>query len=93
MEERRSAADKLAGLDGTDAGALGTAPPPESAPDAAEIDHEENRVPGASFGDRLPTEEKPWMTSLAAESGQAGVANDPADAKEPDHTPPDDERA
>jgi hypothetical protein len=26
---------------------------------------------------------KPWFTSLAAESDQAGVANDPPDAQEP----------
>jgi len=90
MNDPRSAADRLGGLEGTDSAALGTAPLPESAPDAAEVDGEETRVPGASFGDRLPTDEKPWMTSLAAESEQAGVANDPPDAKEPDYTPPDD---
>jgi hypothetical protein len=83
MEDQRSAADRLAGLEGADDAALGITPPPEPAPDAAQVDDEETLVPGATFGDRLPTEPKPWFTSLAAESDQAGVGNDPADAQEP----------
>lgn len=91
MDDPRSAAEKLGGLEGTDASALGVTPPPESSPEAAAVEDEETLVPGANFGDRPPTEAKPWMTSLAAESEQAGVANDPSDAKEPDYTPPDDQ--
>jgi hypothetical protein len=83
MDDQRSAADRLAGLEGADDAALGITPPPEPAPDAAQVDDEETLVPGATFGDRLPTEPKPWFTSLAAESDQAGVGNDPADAQEP----------
>lgn len=83
MEERRSPADRLAGIEGADDGALGTNQPPESAPDAAQVSSEEHRVPGASFDDRAIDEAKPWFTSLAAESDQAGVANDPADVQEP----------
>jgi len=83
MDDQRSAADRLAGIEGADEAALGITPPPEAAPDAAQVDDEETLVPGATFGDRLPTEPKPWFTSLAAESDQAGVGNDPADAQEP----------
>ncbi len=92
MDEPRSAADKLAGIEGTDEGALGMGEPPESAPDAAEVDDAENLVPGATFADRPATGDKPWFTSLAAESDQAGVANDPPDAQEPEFPSRDEER-
>lgn len=91
MHDERPAGDRVEGIEGADAGALGTAPPPESAPEAAEVDGGETRVPGASFGSRPATEAKPWFTSLAAESEQAGVANDPADAQEPEYPHADDE--
>ena len=91
MDDPRSAADRLAGIEGADDAALGLTQPPQSAPPAAEVDDEENLVPGANFGERLPTESKPWFTSLAAESGQAGVANDPPDAQEPQFPTSDDE--
>ena len=83
MDEKRSAADRLAGIEGADDAALGVTPPPQPAPEAAEVDDDESLVPGATFGDRVPTESKPWFTSLAAESDQAGVANDPPDAQDP----------
>ena len=83
MDDPRSADDRLAGIEGADDAELGLTPPPQSAPLAAEVDDEENLVPGAKFGERLPTESKPWFTSLAAESDQAGVANDPPDAQDP----------
>lgn len=86
----QAAAEKLGGIEGTDAGALGTEPPPESAPDSAEVDGADNRVPGPDFGDRVATADKPWFTSLAFESDQAGVGNDPPDAQEPEF-PTDDE--
>lgn len=92
MDEPRSAAEKLGGLEGTDAGALGTDPPPESAPESARVDGEETRVPGADFGDRPATDSKPWFTTLAAESDQAGVANDPPDAQEPEFPSRDEDR-
>jgi hypothetical protein len=91
MDDQRSAADRLAGIEGVDDHALGVAPPPQPAPPAAEVDDEEIRIPGATFGDRLPIEPKPWFTSLAAESDQAGVANDPPDAQPPQFPSGDDE--
>jgi hypothetical protein len=91
MDDERSAADRLGGLEGTDAAALGAESPPESAPEAARVDDEENLVPGATFGLHPATEAKPWFTSLAAESDQAGVANDPLDAQEPEFPHEDDE--
>jgi hypothetical protein len=91
MDDKRSAADRLAGIEGADDAALGISPPPEPAPPAAEVDDEENLVPGATFGERLPTDAKPWFSSLAAESDQAGVANDPPDAQPPQFPSGDDE--
>jgi len=82
MEDRRSAADKLGGLEGADAAALGIDPVPESAPPGAAVDDDEQLVPGAPPDD-VRGEAKPWFTSLAARSDQAGVANDPPDAQEP----------
>ena len=90
MDDPRSAADRLAGIEGVDDAALGIAPLPETAA-AAEVDDEENLVPGARYGDRLPTESKPWFTSLAAGSDEAGVANDPPDAQPPQFPTSDDE--
>lgn len=91
MDDERSAADRLGGIEGADAAALGIEPPPASAPEAAQVDDEETLVPGATFGLHPATEAKPWFTSLAAESEQAGVANDPLDAQEPEFPHEDDE--
>jgi hypothetical protein len=91
MDDERSAADKLGGLEGADAAALGTEAPPRSAPEAAQVDAEENLVPGATFGLHPATADKPWFSSLAAESEQAGVANEPLDAQEPEFPHEDDE--
>ena len=82
MEDKRSTADRVGGLEGADAAALGLTPEPESAPPGAHVDRDEDLVPGADFGDRVPDEAKPWFTSLAAESDQAGVENEPLDAQE-----------
>jgi hypothetical protein len=92
MKDKRSAAEKLDGLEGTDAGALGVDAPPESAPPAAQIPDEEHLVPGANFADHPATQDKPWFTSLAAESDQAGVGNDPPDAQEPEFPSRDEDR-
>jgi hypothetical protein len=88
-EDRPS--DRLHGLEGSDSAALGTDPPPASAPDAARVDDEETLVPGATFGLHPATDAKPWFTSLADESHQAGVGNDPPDAQEPEFPTADDE--
>jgi hypothetical protein len=93
MDDKRSVVDRLAGLEGADAAALGTDAAPESAPPGAHVDDEERLVPGAGFDDVPRDTAKPWFTSLAAESGQAGVANDPPDAQEPEFpTDPEDPR-
>jgi hypothetical protein len=92
MNDQRSASDRLKPIEGTDAGALGLTPPPEAAPTEAQEPIHEELVPGATFGERVADEPKPWFTSLAAESDQAGVANDAADVQEPQFPDPDDER-
>ena len=72
----RATDDAPAALEGTDGAALGTTPPPEPAPPGAEVDATERRVPGPTF-DRPDHTAKPWASSLAAASHQAGVANNP----------------
>jgi hypothetical protein len=83
MDDTRSATDRLGGLEGTDPAALGTESPPETAPQGAVVDDDERLVPGANFDDVRRDQAKPWFTSLAAGSEQAGVANDPPDTQEP----------
>ena len=83
MDDKRSTVDKLGGLEGADAAALGTGAPPASAPPGAEIPDEERLVPGANMDAIARDQAKPWFSSLAAGSDQAGVANDPPDAQEP----------
>ena len=83
MDEKQADVDKQGGLEGADAAALGVDAPPESASPAATVDGEEVLVPGANAEDRDLSQEKPWFTSLSYESDQAGVANDPPDAQEP----------
>lgn len=92
MNDRRSTTDRLGGIEGAEESALGTGPAPESAPPGAEVSDAEHLVPGAGYDAHRPTESKPWFTSLAAESEQAGVANDPPDAQEPLY-PADDHEA
>lgn len=93
MDEKRSAADKLGGLQGADAAALGVDAAPQSAPPGASVEDDEQLVPGASADDVDRHEAKPWFTSLAARSDQAGVANDPPDAQEPQFPTEDDSRS
>jgi hypothetical protein len=90
MDERRVDGDGLDVTEGADSAATGTAPAPESAPPGARVDDAEHRVPGPTF-DGPGRAAKPWSTSLAAESSQAGVANDPADAQDPQYPDGDDE--
>lgn len=91
MDDPRSPADRLGAIDGADGGALGLNPPPQPASPGAQEPVEEHIVPGAAHAERVPDEAKPWFTSLAAESGQAGVANDAPDAQEPDPLDPNGE--
>ena len=85
MTDKRDAADRLDPIEGADAAALGLGGVPEPAPPGAEIEDVERLVPGADFDDSLPTESKPWHTSLASDDDQAGVANDPPDAQPPNY--------
>lgn len=84
MDDKRSGVDKLGGLEGADAAALGIDGLPETAPPGAEVVDEEQLVPGATFDEAHRDESKPWFTSLAAESAQAGVGNDAPDAQDPE---------
>ena len=79
MDEKRAGTDRQGGIEGVDAAALGITPGPESAPEAARVDDDLDLVPGADFEPARPDEEKPWFTSLAAESDQAGVMNETLD--------------
>lgn len=76
--DERSAHEGPPSLEPTDAAALGVSPPPETAPPAAEVDATERRVPGPAF-DGPDRSSKPWASSLAAASNDAGVANDTGD--------------
>ena len=83
MDEKRDVTDRLGGLEGADAAALGIGDPPTPVPSGATVDADERLVPGADHDLDRRDEAKPWFTSLAAKSDQAGVANDPPDAQEP----------
>jgi len=78
-------------IEGADDAALGTGEPPETAPPGARVSNAEHRVPGATYGEGASPEAKPWASSLAAESDQAGVANEPPDAQAPQFPEGDDE--
>ena len=90
MNEKR-AANRTGGLEGADDAALGMVPPPEPAPPGAKVEDAEHLVPGATFEQAPRDQAKPWFTSLAAESDQAGVANDPPDEQEPAYPVEDEE--
>ena len=83
MDDTRREADALGSIEGADSAALGLTGTPESAPAGAEVEDAEHLVPGATWDDTRATEAKPWQTTLAARSEQAGVANDPPDAQPP----------
>ena len=90
MDDKRGDADHLDVIEGADAGALGIDEPPVSAPPGARVDSGESHVPEPTF-DGPNDEAKPWASSLAAESSQAGVANTPLDEIEPQYPESDDE--
>ena len=83
MDDTRRERDALGAIEGADSASLGLTPKPEAAPEAAEVDGSQHLVPGANWDDTRPDEPKPWQTTLAARSDQAGVANDPPDAQPP----------
>ena len=81
------------GLEGADPAAAGTGPAPEAAPPGATVEDAEHLVPGATHDGPAVGDAKPWSTSLAYDSEQAGVANDPAaDAAARDPLQDDDAR-
>lgn len=88
MKDMQGKAEALDPIEGADAAGLGLTGTPETAPPGAEVETAEHLVPGATFADRPNTDAKPWQTSLAAESDQAGVANDPPDAQSPAYPNP-----
>jgi hypothetical protein len=90
MTDKERQLEDLDVIEGADAGALGIDEPPTSAPPGAAVDASETHVPGEPM-DGPGHEAKPWYTSLAAESDQAGVGNDPPDAQPPQFPTGDDE--
>ncbi|HET9416088.1 MAG TPA: hypothetical protein VFP30_00970 [Candidatus Limnocylindria bacterium] len=92
MDDRRRDEETGDAIDAIDPAALGTAPPPESAPPGARVDEAETHVPGPTY-DGPGRVEKPWSSSLAAESPQAGVANEADVTDDPLEDRPADEDA
>jgi hypothetical protein len=91
MDERSPDDQTPTVIEGTDAAALGTAPTTDSAPPGARVDEAETHVPGPTF-DGPGRTEKPWSSSLAAQSPQAGVANEADPTADPlEERPPDDD--
>ena len=90
MTDGQRGVDDLDVIDGADAGALGINEPPVSAPPGATVDAGQRSVPGPPM-DGPGHEPKPWHTSLAAQSDQAGVGNDPPDAQDAQYPTGDDE--
>jgi hypothetical protein len=90
MHDKRDDVERLDVIEGADAGSLGIDDPPASAPPGARVDGAESHLPGATFDEPI-REAKPWASSLAAESSQAGVGNMPLDEVEPQYPESDDE--
>jgi hypothetical protein len=90
MDDKRGDAEDLDVIEGADAASLGIDDPPTGAPPGARVDAGEAHLPGPTFDGPI-REAKPWASSLAAESSQAGVANEPLDEVEPQYPESDDE--
>ncbi len=84
MNDRHKTDVPTGAIEGTDEAALGTDGPPTSAPPGAQVTDDVRLVPGAGTDDVEPDQAKPWFTSLAAASDQAGVGNEPDDSAEDD---------
>ena len=67
----------LGSIAGADRAGLGLVGEPESAPAGAQVDPSEADVPGPDFGDFPATADKPWETTLATKSDNAGVGAEP----------------
>lgn len=83
MNEKQDPLDRLNVVEGADAASTGVAPAPSSAPAEIQPDDDVRLPPGADFDERPNDARKPWFTSLAAQSEQAGVGNDAPEAQEP----------
>lgn len=83
VNEKQDPIDRLNVVEGADAASLGVAPAPQSAPAEAQPGDDGRLPPGADFDSTPNDERKPWSTSLAAKSEQAGVGNDRPDQQEP----------
>ncbi len=68
----------LGSIEGADHAALGLDAEPASAPPGAQVDPSEAAaLPGPAFGDAPNTARKPWETSLATKSDDAGIGAEP----------------
>lgn len=67
----------LGSIAGADRAGLGLDGGPDSAPSGAQVDPSEADVPGPEYGDFPATAEKPWGTTLATKSDDAGAGAGP----------------
>ncbi len=63
----------MGSIAGADRAALGVDARAESAPEGAQVDPTETDIPGPHFADHPATAEKPWETSFATKSDDAGI--------------------
>ena len=68
----RDEKDRLGSIPGADDAALGLTPTPGLDPPAAEVDASSSLTPAAFDHEAAVRESKPWATSLAYQSPQAG---------------------
>lgn len=67
----------LGSIEGADRAALGLDAEADSAPPGAQVDPTEADLPGPKFGDFPASDEKPWETTLATKSDDAGIGAEP----------------
>jgi hypothetical protein len=67
----------MGSIEGADRAGLGLDAEPEPAPRAAQVDPTEAHVPGPVWGDLPATDRKPWQTSVATKSDDAGIGAEP----------------
>jgi hypothetical protein len=83
VNEKQNPVDRLNVIEGADSASIGVGPSPQSTPAGAQAGDDVRLPPGADFDSTPNDARKPWFTSLAAESEQAGVGNDPPEEQEP----------
>jgi hypothetical protein len=67
----------MGSIAGADRAGLGLDAEPETAPSGAQVDPSESELPGPDFGTFPTTAEKPWETTLATKSDDAGIGAEP----------------